>query len=152
VPDSVQFDYGARAFGSTAVIEALRDRGVSGMEQEDESLESLEQEWQDWVRELLASRLRRFYVAGVEGSKGSKWDRAILEMNLLGGLDQFERRYCSSELIPELVKAGVLTRVREHGNVVYRLNDEAKDDARHLIEENEASGLMRHVLERLSES
>jgi hypothetical protein len=152
VPDSVQFDYGSRIFGTTAVIEALRDRGVSGMEEEGESLEDLELEWRDWVKGLLASRMRRFYVAGVEGSKGSKWDRSILEMNLLGGLDQFERRYASSELIPELVKTGVLTRVREHGNVVYRLNGEAMDDARRLIEDDEASGLMDDVLERLSAS
>jgi hypothetical protein len=83
-------------------------------------------------------------------AKGSKWDVSILEMNLLGGLNQFDRRFAVSKLIPELVRAGLLTRVREHGNVVYRLKDEAKDDARRLIEEGEVSGLIETAFERLS--
>lgn len=152
IPDTVQLDFGPRIFGATAVVEALRALGAEGLEEEEECLEDREREWRDWVKELLASRMRRFYVPGIEGSKGSRWDVSILEMNLLGGLDQLKRRYASSELIPELVKTGVLFRVREHGNVVYRLGDEAKDDARRLIEDEEVAGLMESVLQRLSES
>lgn len=96
--------------------------------------------------------MRRFYVPAGSDSKGSRWDQSILEINLLGGLDQLARHYASAKLIPELGKVGVLDRVRERGNVVYRLRDEAKDDARHLIEDDEVSGLMETVLDRLSKS
>ena len=150
IPDSVQFDYGPRVFGATAVVEALRPHGVTGIEGEKEVLEDLAQDWGDHVTQLIASRMRRFYVAGAGGSKGSKWDVSILEMNLLGGLNQFDRRFAVSKLIPGLVRGGVLSRVREHGNVVYRLNDEAKDDARRLIEEEEISGLIETALARLA--
>lgn len=46
-------------------------------------LEDLAQDWRDYVKQLIASRMRRFYVAGADGSKGSKWDVSILEMNPL---------------------------------------------------------------------
>jgi hypothetical protein len=150
VPDSVQFDYGSRLFGTTTVVDALRQREAAGLEAEQEMLGDLAQDWRDHVRTLIASRLKRFYIPGTGGdSKGSRWDVSILEMNLLGGLNQFDRRFAVSELIPTLVKAGVLSRVREHGNVVYRLRDEAKDDARRLIEEEKASGLIETAFKRL---
>jgi Pentapeptide repeats (9 copies) len=149
LPHSVQFDYGPRLFG-TAVMEALRARGVAQLEDEEQTLEDLEQDWRVRVKDLLTSRMRRFYVGGTEGSKGSRWDTSILELNLLGGLNQYDRRYASSELLPKLVRDGVLIRAREHGNVVYRLSDDAKDDARRLIEDGKVSGMMEAVLERLS--
>jgi hypothetical protein len=149
LPDSIQFDYGPRLFG-TSVVEALRTRGIAHLESEKETIENLEQSWRGYVKELLISRMRRFYIAGTDGSKGSRWDVSILELNLLGGLNQLDRRYSVSELIPELVKNRVLVRVREHGNVVYRLSDDAKDHARRLIEDGEASGPIETVLDRIS--
>jgi hypothetical protein len=149
LPHSVQFDYGPRLFG-TSVLEALRARGVAQLEEEEQTLEDLEHDWRVHVKDLLTARMRRFYVGGTDGSKGSRWDTSISELNLLGGLSQYDRRYISSELIPRLVKGGVLTRARDHNNVVYRLRDDAKDDARRLIEDGEVSGLVEAVLERLS--
>ena len=55
------------------MVEALRGHGVGGLEEaKDDILEDHEEEWREWVKNQLVSRMRRFYVPAGGESKGSK--------------------------------------------------------------------------------
>ncbi len=149
-PEAAVFDYGPRIFGALAVADALHARGAAGVEEEAKVIQDLTEQRRSKVRDLLLSRLRRFWVPGPAGPEGAKWDLSILEKNVLGGLPAVDRRFASSELIPEMEKCGILERRREHNQVVYGLADGAKDFARRFIEDDVLEGPLLEVLDRLA--
>jgi hypothetical protein len=148
-PEIVTLDYTHRLFGAPSIFRALIERGAyCGPD-----FEVIEQEatvtWRTTIKELIRSRLRRFYVAG-PAAEGSRWDVSIRDRNLLGGLDQSSRMFVLADVIPAMVGLGILKREREHGEVIYRLQVKARDDARALIERDQEVGLVAELVERLS--
>jgi hypothetical protein len=151
LPESVQFDYAARVFGSVAVSRALQSRGAAGLRRPQAEIIDLERDWRKDVTELLVSRLRRFYIPGPGGApEGSRWDPSISERNLFGGLKPSFRHFTGSELVPEMLKQGILTRHREHNTVVYRLEADARDSARRLLEQGAVEASIKDVIDRLA--
>ena len=83
---SLTIDFGLRVFGHARILEELSTHGgVCGLEAEGEAA-SVDETIREWVVELIRGRLWRFYVPGKEGLEGSRWDAAIQEKNLFGGV------------------------------------------------------------------
>lgn len=145
---SASFDYKQRLFGTLPVQKELAKRGADCGIDLEEKAEDLEDRRKAQIRDTVAGRFRRFYRPG-SGERASTWDLSISERNLLGGLSPGNRGFVASEVIPQMITCGILSRWREHGLAVYRLEDAAKDDARALLEREEVIGHVRLLLERL---
>jgi hypothetical protein len=147
--DTVAFDFDLRTFGNAQTARELEARGArTGLESTDVSAK-VEATWRDEIVDLVTGRLRRFYLPGAHGPAGSRWDQSILENNVLGGLDARSRTFVRRRVVPEMVSVGILSRWREHGDIVYRLEDTAKDDARALLERGEVTGMIAELIDRL---
>lgn len=145
VPEVLQLDFGAREFEPLKIQRALRRLGVVGLEADKAVEQTLGQSWRDRVREILLSRLRRF-VSGHAG-QAILWDQSISEKNLFGGLDSVARGIAGQLIVPEMIRQNLVTRHREHNQVVFRLTDAAKDDARALIVDGIEQGRILAVLD-----
>lgn len=146
---SASFDFKQRLFGSLPVQRELTNRGAEcGIDPETEHL-GLEEKRNAEIQKVVAGRLNRFYRRG-SGDHASTWDLSITERNLLGGLNPAAKGFVASEVIPAMITCGILSRWREHGSAVYRLEDGAKDDARALLEREEVVGRVALLLERLT--
>lgn len=148
--DTVTFDYDIRAFGSAQTARELEERAAhTGLEDASLSAE-VDATWRSEIADLVTGRLRRFYLPGAHSTAGSRWDQSILENNLLGGLEPRARAFVRRRIVPEMVSVGIVSRWREHGDVVYRLEDAAKDDARALIENRVVQGRVSELVDRLA--
>lgn len=144
--DIVTIDFENRLFGTLHAVQALAGLGAV-TNQLPEVRPSVADEWRNEVREAVRRTLGRFYVPGASGPEGSKWDISRKEAGLYRGLDQESRWFVVNRVLPELVRQGVLSRWREHGDGMIRL--EARDEARALIEQDQEVGAIRKAIERL---
>jgi hypothetical protein len=146
---SMTLDFRTRLFGTGPILRLLAERGADCGPDFRKRLESLSRTRRDELHEIVKARLRRFYVPGMMGPEGSRWDTSIKEATLLGGLSPPDRFFVASAVVPEMRRLRLISRQREHGQVIYRLEDEAKDDARKLIENDEEVGRVRALIDRL---
>jgi hypothetical protein len=147
---SIAVNAGERIFGPPEVLTALERLGADCGVQDEETRQQVGASWRDELKETIRSRLRRFYVPGLgDTAAGSRWKGEIQEKNLLGGLDQAERKWIKSKVIPKMISLGILSRRSPQGMTLYLLTNDAEDDARALIERGELIGLMRELVDRL---
>ena len=145
--DVVTFDYENRLFGTLHAVQALSALGAI-TNQLPEVKPSVADEWRDDVRKDVKRTLSKFYIPGPHGRpEGSKWDISRRDTGLYQGLDQESRWFVVNRVVPELVRQGVLSRWREHGAVIIRL--ETRDEARALVERDVETGAVRLAIERL---
>ncbi len=148
--DSVALDFSDRAFGQLEVMNALRSRGAETGEQEPEVRRSLAERRREEIVDIVKGRLRRFYVAGRSDTQDSRWDSSILERNLFGGVDPGQMKYVRSKVVPRMLSLNILGRQRAYGDHVYHLSNEAEDDARRLLEDEEVLGMVKGLVDRLA--
>jgi hypothetical protein len=148
--ETLTLGYGDRVFGRLDVLRTLADRGALCDLPSATPKRTLEQQRRDEIKEIVKSRLKRFYLAGsAPDHSGSRWDSSIKEMNLLGGVDPSDRRFVTARVLPAFRTEGILEKRRAHGDVIYDLRNVAEDDARALIERDEVVGAIAAVIDRL---
>ncbi len=148
--ESAVFDYGSRDFDSANILRELASRGALTEVEDEAQIAELEEKRGDQIREILHSRIGRFYVKGGHDSgAGAKWKNEIVEMNLYGGLVNVKRKWAKRTVVPALLKEGVLERRRVNADWRYRVAEDAEDDARAFIESDKARGKMKAALNRL---
>lgn len=148
--ESALFDFEDSVYGDFPVRERLSSLGADAGLGEETTQRREAETHRDRIVAFVEGRLRRFYVPGPSGTMGSKWDSAIQERNLLGGLSQGERPWANRDVIPAMMRAGLITRTRRHNLIIYELADEAEDDARVLIEDGIVQGLVADAVDRLT--
>jgi hypothetical protein len=149
--ESIALDYGERVFGPPEALRLLDERGARAGLEHKQAIAKARSNRSEKVIETVKRRLGRFYVPGATGShEGSKWKGEIVERNLYGGLDPADRKWVKSKVIPSMVSTDVLVRRRNHGMTLYRLTENAEDDARALIEKGQLTGRIKNLVARLS--
>ena len=148
--DSLTLEFGRRVFGTPDALETLANQGASCGIESPEVRNGIREQQRAELVEVVRGRLYRFYVPGQTSPTASKWDSSISERNLLGGVKPALLKFVKSEVIPAMLKEGVLARRRQHGLVIYDLADAAEDDARALIERQEVVGTVAEVVSRLA--
>ena len=148
--ESLTIDFGERIFGTVKSLAALAKLGADAGLTEGEPAAAIVTTSNDKVKAVLASRLKRYYNPGEEGAPDGKWQKAIVERNLLGGVSPTEIKFVRSQVIPALLRAGVLVRKRAHGQVIFELTPAGEDAARVLLENDKFVGCVGDAFERLT--
>ncbi len=146
--DSLAVGYGKRVFGTHILVELAGLGADAGLE-EGAIPASIAVNRHAELIEMLRRRLKRFYNAGEEGVADSTWDKSISERNLLGGVAPAQAKFMKSQVIPAMLKAGLLERRRMQGQIIYDLSNASEDDARALLEREEVVGVVEATLVRL---
>ncbi len=148
--ESAAFDFGAREFDSAVILQELNRRGARTDIEDEEQVIELEERQDLQIRDIIRSRIGRFYVkGGQDDGTGAKWKNEIVERNLYGGLVNVKRKWAKQTVVPALIKEGVLERRRVNADWRYKICEDAEDDCRAFLESGVERGKVKGALTRL---